>query len=208
MPIADLPRPSPARSRHDVRPQGMFLPAEPGRGDAIFFAVRPPPSTAACISRLARDSRDRHRLTGRPLPTDCFHISLLFVGYHGRLPEVAYRAIDEAVATIAMPPFRVRFDWVESFNQKQNRPLVLRGDDGVSGLLRLRDKLIATTLDIPGCAPARREFTPHLTLLYDERAVPEEPIEDISWLVSEFALIRSLYGQARHIVRRRWTLRG
>ena len=39
--------------------------------------------------------------------------------------------------------------------------LVLRGDDGVSGLIALRDRLVAATNDIPGSVPAtRREFTP------------------------------------------------
>jgi 2'-5' RNA ligase len=86
---------------------------------------------------------------------------------------------------------------------------VLRSDDGVSGLIALRDRLIAATIDIPGSIPAaRREFNPHLTLLYDERDIREEPVEEISWLVTEFALVRSLFGQGRHIVLGRWPLRG
>ena len=90
-----------------------------------------------------------------------------------------------------------------------NRPLVLRGDDGVSGLIALRDRLVAATVDIPGSIPAaRREFTPHLTLLYDERDIREEPVEEISWMVTEFVLIRSLFGQGRHVVLGRRPLRG
>ena len=193
-------------------PDDVFQPAEPGnsvRADTIFFAVQPPPFTASSISRLALYMRDKHRLIGKPLRPDCFHASLLFAGYHGRLLPQTLSAIRHAAATIAMPRFRVGFDWVASFRARHNRPLVLGGDDGVSGLISLRDRLVAATVDIPGSVPAsRREFTPHLTLLYDGRNVREEPVEEIGWPVTEFVLIRSLFGQSRHVVLGRWPLRG
>jgi 2'-5' RNA ligase len=135
-------------------------------------------------------------LTGKPLRPECVHASLLFAGYHGRMPPQTLSAIRQAAATIVMPRFRVGFDWVVSFRNRSNRPLVLRGDDGVSGLIALRDKLVAATIDIPGIPAARREFNPHLTLLHDQRDIREEPVEEISWPVSEFVLIRSLFGQA------------
>jgi 2'-5' RNA ligase len=189
-----------------------FRPADPGNtahADAIFFGVQPPPFTASSISRLAWHSRDKHRLTGKPLWLECFHASLLFAGYHGRMRPETLSAIRRAAATIAMPRFRVGFDWVVSLRNRGNQPLALCGDDGVSGLTALRDKLVAATIDIPGSVPAtRREFTPHLTLLYDPREIREEPVEEIGWLVNEFVLIRSLFGQGRHIVLGRWPLRG
>jgi 2'-5' RNA ligase len=142
----------------------MFQPPDNGNtahADRIFFAVRPPPFTASSISRLAWHVRDKHRLTGKPLRPECFHASLLFAGYHGRMLPQTLSAIREAAATITMPRFRVSFDWVASFRNRGNRPLVLRGDDGVSGLIALRDRLGAATNDIPGSVPAtRREFTP------------------------------------------------
>jgi 2'-5' RNA ligase len=190
----------------------IVQPVEPGdtvHKDRIFFAVRPPPFTASSISRLAWHLRDKHRLIGKPLRPECFHASLLFAGYHGRMRPETLSAVRQAAATIAMPRFRVGFDWVASFRNRGNRPLVLRGDDGVSGLIALRDRLVAATIGIPGSVPAtRREFTPHLTLLYDAREIREEPVEEISWLVCEFVLIRSIFGQSHHIVLGRWPLRG
>lgn len=190
----------------------IFRPADPGNtahADRIFFAVQPPPFTACSISRLAWHLRDKHRLTGKPLRPERFHASLLFAGYHGRMRPETLGALRQAAATIATPRFRVGFDWAGSFRNRGKRPLVLCGDDGVGGLIALRDRLVAATIDIPGGIPAaQRGFTPHLTLLYDERDIREEPVEEISWLVSEFVLVRSLFGQSRHIVLGRWPLRG
>jgi RNA 2',3'-cyclic 3'-phosphodiesterase len=177
-------------------------------GDAVFFAVQPPPSTAPCLSRLAWHLHDKHRLKGKPRPPQCFHGSLLFAGYYARLRPETLAALINAAATIRMAPFRVSFDWVMSFRNGDRRALVLRGDDGVDGLVRLRDKLVAATMDIRGAAPSARSFTPHLTLLYDEQEVREEPVEEISWTVNEFVLIHSLYGQSRHTTLARWKLRG
>lgn len=200
------------------RPSGSVRPAEPvcraldpgdtAHADTLFFAVQPPPFTASSISRLAWHLRDKHRLTGKPLRPQCFHVSLLFAGYHGPMPPATLGAVREAAAAIAMPRFRVGFDWAASFRSCRDRPLVLGGDDGVGGLIALRDKLVAATLDISGIPPARRAFTPHVTLLYDPRDVREEPVEEITWPVGEFVLIRSLFGQGRHIVLGRWPLRG
>lgn len=200
----DARRPPPGAVPSD----DSFPPADLGNmADAVFFAVQPPPFAAPGISRLAWHLRDKHRLSGRPLRPECFHVSLLFVGYHGRMPPQTLGAIRDVAATIAMPRFRVAFDWVASFRRTGKRPLVLRGDDGVSGLVWLRDRLVAATIDV-GIPVARRDFTPHLTLLYDEAEIREEPVEEIGWVVCDFVLIRSLFGQSRHVVLGRWPLRG
>lgn len=192
-------------------PHDVSRPIDPGdtaHADTIFFAVQPPPFTASSISRLAWHLRDKHRLTGQPVRPERLHVSLLFAGYHGRMRPETLNAVCQAAATIAMPRFRVGVDWVASFRNRHNRPLVLRGDDGVSGLIALRDRLVAATIDVPGIPAARREFTPHVTLLYDQCDVREEPVEEIGWPVGEFVLVRSLFGQGRHIVLGRWPLRG
>jgi RNA 2',3'-cyclic 3'-phosphodiesterase len=50
---------------------------------------------------------------------------------------------------------------------------------------------------------AKKEFTPHITLLYAERNVEEHPIEPIGWTVNEFVLIHSMRG---HVHLARWPL--
>jgi 2'-5' RNA ligase len=51
---------------------------------------------------------------------------------------------------------------------------------------------------------AKKDFTPHVTLLYAERNVEECPIEPICWTVNEFVLIHSMHG---HVRLARWPLR-
>jgi RNA 2',3'-cyclic 3'-phosphodiesterase len=50
---------------------------------------------------------------------------------------------------------------------------------------------------------ARRDFTPHVTRLYGDRAVDEYPVAPIRWTVNEFVLIYSLKGH-KHIARWRF----
>jgi len=178
-----------------------------GVRDAVFFAIQPPANTVTSIARLTRDLRSKHGLTGRPVPPRCFHSSLLFVGFYGRLPQGMLSAFITAAATVAMPPFRITLDRVTSFRHPQQRPLVLGGDDGVTGLIWLRDRLVAATMDLPGFSANTRNFEPHLTLLRDKQEI-DEPVEPISWTASEFVLIRSIHGEGRHVVLGRWKLRG
>jgi 2'-5' RNA ligase len=49
-------------------------------------------------------------------------------------------------------------------------------------------------------------FTPHLTLLYDNRYVEGRDVEPIAWSVREFVLIHSVLGKTRHIHLGRWPL--
>ena len=50
-------------------------------------------------------------------------------------------------------------------------------------------------------------FTPHITLLYDNKALPAIAIEPIAWMAGEFVLVHSLIGQTVHIRLGSWPLR-
>ena len=126
----------------------------------------------------------------------------------GRLTRSAVLAIRDAAATVAMPPFRLGFDRVESFRHDVHRPLVLRGgDDTIVGAAMLQSELVAALRKI-GFARRKEAFTPHMTLLYDARHLGEQAIEEASWTVREFALVCSLRGRHRHVTLARWPLRG
>ena len=49
-------------------------------------------------------------------------------------------------------------------------------------------------------------YEPHVTLQYLEYEIADHAIEDIRWTVSEFVLVRSLYGPSRHLPLARWSL--
>ena len=175
---------------------------------SVFFALYPDPYATQRLDRLAWYLRHKHGLSGRPLAGRRLHVSLCNISDYARLTSEAAAAIAEAMATITMPPFLVAFNEAKSFNGGANQPVVLVGDDGVAGLMMFQAELLAA-LDKTGIwRRKRRPYNPHVTLLYDDRRILDEPVEAISWVVREFVLVCSLHGQGRHIPLARWRLRG
>jgi 2'-5' RNA ligase len=194
-------------------PEQLLLPGiEPpvAPTDRLFFALQPDADAAARIASLAQTLRDAHELKGKPLKTPHLHVTLHFLGDHVGLPQPLVAAASQAAARIACPPFHVTFDRVASFRNKARRPqpLVLLCSDDESALVAFRQTL-TDALKQEGLAQGLdMRFTPHVTLLYDTRVLPERQVEPIQWVVTEFVLIHSLIGKTRHIPLGRWPLRG
>lgn len=180
----------------------------PRRSEPVFLAVYPPPGLTPQISRLAWHLRDKEGLAGRPIGRERFHVTLHLIGQYAELLPEDIEEIIGAVSAIEMPPFRATLDCAMSFRHPHRRPLVLRGDDGVTGLLMLQNQLVSALCRVGFARPNEPEFTPHLTLLYDKRPVREQAVEEISWMVDEVVLVRSLQGLSCHVPLARWTLRG
>jgi 2'-5' RNA ligase len=178
--------------------------------DRLFFALQPDADAAARIASLAQTLRDAHELKGKPLKTPHFHVTLHFLGDHVGLPQPLVAAARRAAARVACPPFDVTFNRVASFRNKARRPqpLVLLCSDDASALVAFKQTL-TDALKQEGLAQSLdMRFTPHITLLYDTRVLPERQVEPIKWTVTEFVLIQSLIGKTRHIPLGRWPLRG
>jgi 2'-5' RNA ligase len=84
----------------------------------------------------------------------------------------------------------------------------LRGDDGIAGVYALHDELHRALAEAGLVRPRARDFEPHLTLLRDRIAAPEEFIEPVRWRVQEFVLLDSVHGEGRHELLGRWALGG
>jgi 2'-5' RNA ligase len=182
-----------------------FEPAEPT--DRLFFAIFPTPDSAARIAQLAQALRSELGLSGRPLQTDRFHITLHHLGDYVGLPPKVLASADEAAADIAEPSFGVAFDRVTSFAGKpRNRPFVLRGGDGVGALISFQQKLGLAMKKAGLGRWAEASFTPHVTLLYDGRSIAERIVEKVGWTAHEFALVRSKLGKTQHIRLATWPL--
>lgn len=177
--------------------------------DRLFFAIFPDSDTAARIVQFAWRLRDDHKLKGRLLAAERLHITLHHLGDHAGLPSDIVTAAREVGEAVAAQPFDLTFDRIGSFRGKPgNRPLVLRGSDGVTALVAFQRKLgLAMAKGTLG-RWAEWQFTPHMTLLYDERAVDEQSVEPIGWTAREFVLVHSLLGETRHVPLARWPLRG
>jgi RNA 2',3'-cyclic 3'-phosphodiesterase len=191
---------------------GFVLPSDPPDGAAggkgrVFFALCPPLPIAQSLNGFARRVEAGRGLRSKLVKTECLHVSLIAGGNYDELPGEMIAAFADAASTVEMPAFHIAFDRLMSFKGKPSRPLVLVGDDGVSGIRMLREKLMLALHRGGFVSRGQREFTPHLTLAYDERDLGTRSVEPIGWIARDFVLIHSRYGQGRHDVLGRWPLR-
>lgn len=183
----------------------MGVSALPVPTDRLFFAVLPDAAAAAHIHALAGRLRHDLGLTGRPIGLSRYHVTLNFLGDHAGLPQRLVDQVSAHAATIVLPGFDVVLDHVESFARPRHSPLVLRGGgEGVAGLRTLEAALRAG-LESLALADHRR-YTPHLTLLRDDRVIVRRPVDPVRWRAADFALMCSRIGQGRHDVLARWPL--
>lgn len=174
--------------------------------DRLFFALYPDAATALRIGALASRMRAQLQLKGRPHELQRFHVTLHHLGDFAGIPEQVRAAAEAAAAGLAWPRIPLVFDQLLSFTRKdRNRPLVLGGGAGLDGVREFQ-RALTGALQTAGLR-IERHFTPHLTLLYDDRAVAPQPIEPLGWTAGEFALVDSLLGPRRHVVLARWPLR-
>ena len=167
----------------------------------LFLAAVPDAHTARRIHRLGEALKRAHRFDGKIIEPERLHVSLFFLG---ELPEPAARMACEAAAEVRAPPFDVLFDRSVSFRGKPgSRPLVLVGHDGLDPLKSFRRTLGVAMASKGLRFLAKKEFTPHVTLMYAEHDVEEHPIEPIGWTVNEFVLIHSMRG---HVHLAQWPL--
>ena len=181
----------------------------PRSTDRLFFAIYPNVDAAARIARLAQHLCGEHRLKGRPLAAERLHVTLHHLGDYVGLPEALVAAAINAASTIAMRPFEVAFDRAGRFGGGTGkRPFVLLGGDGITALTAFQQALGMAMKKAGLGRLAESRFTPHMTLLYDDRRVSEQAVETIGWTAHEFVLVHSLLGRTRHVPLARWVLRG
>ena len=175
--------------------------------DHLFFAIFPEMGTAERVARLAPQWRAEHGLRGNLIDTERLHVTLLSVGNYAGLPQAVVDLASYVAAAVAMPPFEVSFDSVMSF---KGGPFVLRGSNNAPALMALKAlrRELAFAMNKAGlpCA-AESNYTPHLTLLYGDKLIPEQIVETVSWTVREFVLVYSLQSQHLHLHLKRWPLR-
>ena len=178
--------------------------------DRIFFAVFPDASARPRIGALAQEQKHAHGLKGKPIALDRSHVTLFHLGDHLELRADIVAAAQVAAESLAAAPFDVSFDRVASFRGKaRNLPFVLRADEGAEGIAALMafQQTLGEALKKNGLAQwVGTQFTPHVTLMYDDQPVAEQLVEPIGWTVDELVLVHSLIGQGKHVPLARWPL--
>jgi 2'-5' RNA ligase len=178
------------------------------RADNVFFALRPAKTVGPQVDRIAANFIERYGLQGKPIGIDRYHVSVHGLGtFDGRNPGIEMKA-EDAASRIEAAEFPIRFNRILSFAGKDDgRPLVLVSNAGNEELFDFHRRL-GEAMGWSGLAhKVRKAFAPHMTLLYDSCAVPEQEIEPLQWIVQAFCLIHSEQGFSRHNELGSWPLR-
>ncbi|MDB6006093.1 MAG: 2,5 ligase [Prosthecobacter sp.] len=172
---------------------------------SVFLAILPDQAAAEQISRCACEVRARHGLKGSSRPMGRFHVTLHFFDHTPRALERSVQIAQMAAAKMVkgVSPFEMRFDRVKSFAEKKsNCPCVLVDREGNEGL-----RAFVSRLKREMGKPAG-QFTPHVTLLYDDAIVKEEYVEPVCWKVNEIVLLKAITNRKTFEELGRWTLQG
>ncbi|MBD1552670.1 RNA 2',3'-cyclic phosphodiesterase [Pseudomonas typographi] len=165
----------------------------------LFFALAANPALRKSISQWRAGLRLR---SGKPVPAENFHITLMFLG---AVPIRDIDAICRAVDALPGPggSLLLALDRLDLWPRVQ--ALVLAAEQPPKPLLRLVYNLQQALLPL-GFADAHREYRPHLTLARDVRgALPEASVApDFLLRAHAFALYESARGGYRVI--RAWPL--
>lgn len=176
--------------------------------DRLFFGVFPPKPIRERIVELGEALKAREGLRGKVHQENRVHVTLFHFGDYVGLPNAIVEKAKAAAAALRFAPFETTFDRAESFSsQPRNRPFTLRGETGAVQLIAMRQALATEMMKVGLAREARTGFTPHVTLLYDDKAVDAVAVEPVSWTVKDFVLVHSHLGQSRHDHLHSWPLK-
>lgn len=178
--------------------------------ERLFLGLMLPPDQIGAASRVLEDARVDHGLRGSPIRPDRLHITLIHVGdYAGSLPQSVVADILSAMDGLSEAAFDLALDRAGSFAGAPGKhPYVLLGGEGVEALVAFRDRLFRALLRAGVRTLSREAFTPHVTLTYGDRQLPERAIQPVGWRALDFLLIHSEVGRSTYHTLGRWPLRG
>lgn len=182
---------------------------EPRPAHGLFFAIMMPVEVRYQLAARFMDFDARFPFLGRPIGAERLHLSLNLVFAGDLLPDRVIELSKRVGGSIRFQQFQIRLDRALSYrNRKPKKPFVLAASD--SGDVNQLGQHIAKALDIlsghrTGLA---RPVSPHVTLVWDEIMVPEQPIDPVNIPVREVSLVHSHIGQSRYDILARWPLVG
>jgi RNA 2',3'-cyclic 3'-phosphodiesterase len=176
----------------------------PAGRDNLFFALQPESAARVAIQSVADQLVERQLLGRRPVPPDCWHVTLLYIGRFDGVPSEVIEAACAVANRVDVAPFRLCLERLMSFDGRPGEhPLVLCPNEVPTPLRHLQAALAVHARRL-GLVRRSGSFTPHLTLGREAVHLLPENIDPICWDARAFVLVHSLIGQGRHIVLRRW----
>lgn len=167
----------------------------------LFFALGVPPAQRKAIARWRAEL---HLRAGKPVPSENFHITLMFLG---AVPLAQLESICEAVEAMPKPEGLVTLMLDHLDHWRAAEALVLAARQPPKALLRLVYYLEQALLPL-GLGDTRREYRPHLTLArkYTGQAPEAAVAPEFILRAGEFGLYESVRGEYRLL--RSWALAG
>ncbi|MCG8291799.1 MULTISPECIES: RNA 2',3'-cyclic phosphodiesterase [Pseudomonas] len=167
----------------DARPSGAPF-------KRLFFALS---VSDAQRRALAQWRRELNLRSGKPVPTENFHVTLLFLG---DVDAALVPAIRAAVEPLQRPqaPLRLQLDHLQAWQRA--KALVLAPQQAPAALRQLVYALQQAMLPL-GIEAQAREYRPHLTLSRDFRAQVPEAAQPPAFLLTarHFTLYESRKGR-------------
>jgi RNA 2',3'-cyclic 3'-phosphodiesterase len=175
--------------------------------ERLFFAVLPPPAGRDVIHALAEAQKRACGFDGTLIRPEHLHVTLFHLGDWIALPAELVAQANQAATSVAAAGFEVRFDKLASFRNRTGvRPFVLTGPSEAWRPLRLALGQGLKQVGLGAAVHDLDDFTPHVTLLRDEKSAKAQKIDPITWQVQDFVLVQSLLGKTTHIHLGRWPL--
>lgn len=186
----------------------LFGDAASDRIERLFLGMMLTPDAAGAASAVLDDARRDEGLNGSAIRADRLHVTLIHIGdYAGSLPQSVVADILTTAASLSETAFDITFDCAGSFAGAPGKhPFVLLGGEGVEALTAFRDRFFKEVLRAGVRTLSREAFTPHVTLAYGDRRLPERAVGPVCWRATEFVLIHSEVGRATYNTLGRWPL--
>lgn len=176
---------------------------------SLFLGIFPPPAACEAIAIEIDAVRVEQSLTGAPIKAHRLHATLHYLGEHAIERNDIVDKASVAASRVRHSRFDMVLSSVSSFSTRNDRhPCVLlcpQERPPIHGLWRdLGNQLMAAGLG----RYLKRDYIPHVTVLYDSRVMTPQPIEPVRWQVGDFSLVRSLAGKGDYEILETWVLGG
>lgn len=170
--------------------------------ERLFLALWPDETVRTALAALCVRADSG---TGRPVPADNIHLTLVFLG---SVDAERRACIEDACAAVQVPAFALT---LANLHWHARRRMVWVAPVEVPARLSELVGILNSRLTRCGFVPEARPFRAHVTLARDvRRRIAQRPFDAIRWNIGEFCLVDSRPGVRGSVytICRRWPLIG